>query len=119
MPSLDVCSYHKIFKEWWAGVQPSWRNEGGTFRRNVPPGESWQVLKKGSTAGVYVVVVGLSWWVKAQDTERDADVWALVDDLLWVIQQMKKDMDLIIPLSQKRAHDTDADPETKGSPRKT
>jgi hypothetical protein len=86
--------------------------------RNVPPGEGWQTLKKGGTSGIYVVVVGLSWWVKAQDTERDADVWALVDDLLWVIQQMKKDMGLIIPLSQKRPRDANADPEVKDSPRK-
>jgi len=84
----------------------------------VPQDESWQMLKKGGTAGIYIIVVSLSWWVKVQHTERDADVWVLVDDLSWVIQQMKKDMGLIIPLSQNRARDADDDPEAKGLPRK-
>ena len=44
--------------------------------RNVPQDESWQTLKKGGTAGIYVIVIGLSWWVKAQHTEHDADVWS-------------------------------------------
>ena len=118
MPSLDVRSYGKIFKEWWAKIQPSWRNEGGTFMRNVPQDESWQTLKKGGTAGIYVVVIGLSWWVTAQRVERDADVWPLVNDLSWVIQQMKRDMGSITPLLQKRTRDADADSEAEGLPKK-
>jgi hypothetical protein len=114
VPTLDVASYRKIFKEWWANIQPSWRNEGGTFMRNVPQDESWQTLKKGGTSGIYVIIVGLSWWVKAQHVERDADVWALIGDLSWVIQQMKKGMGLV----QKRVRDADDDPEPEGLPRK-
>lgn len=86
--------------------------------RNVPQDKSWQTLKKGGTAGIYVIVISLSWWVKAQHTEHDADVWGLIDDLSWVIRQMKKDMGSIVPQLQKRARDADADPEAKGLPRK-
>jgi len=120
VPSLNVRLYGKIFKEWWAKIQLSWRNEGGTFMRNVPQDKTWQTLKKGGTTGIYVVVIGLSWWVTAQHAERDADVWTLINDLLWVIQQMKKCMGSITPLSQKRTRDADANanPEDEGFPRK-
>ena len=37
---------------------------------------------------IYTVVIGLSWWIKAQDMKCDADTWIMVDDLKWVIQQM-------------------------------
>lgn len=32
--------------------------------------------------------MGLSWWVKSQFTERDANAWTTVDDVSWVIQEM-------------------------------
>ena len=45
-------------------------------------------LWKGGSAGIYMVVIGLSWWNKAQDMKCDADTWIMVDDLKWVIHQM-------------------------------
>jgi hypothetical protein len=65
------------------------------------------VLRKGGTAGIYVVVVGLSWWIKAQQPERDDDAWYTVDDLSWVIQQMIRNMASGVPVPEKRARDED------------
>ena len=93
-------------------MQPSWRNNGESLVREVPRGESWQTVRKGGTSGMYVVVIGLSWWVKAQHDERDVDAWTLVDDVSWVIQQLKKNMGSTVSVPQKRGpqkrmHDAD------------
>ena len=69
-------------------------------------------------AGIYIVVISLSWWVTAQHVELDVDVWPLVNDLSWVIQQMKRDMGSITPLLQKHTRDTSADSEAEGLPKK-
>lgn len=106
---------------WWNNLQPPWRknNSDACFplSRDIPNGETWQSLRKGGTAGIYVVVVSLSWWVKAQSVERDVNAWSVVDDLLWVIEQMNRDLPL--PSSPlKRAHTGDGDDEDNGQPRK-
>ena len=91
-------------------MQPSWRNQGGALMHDVPQGETWQTLRKGGTAGIYVVMMGLSWLIKAEQSsnaEPVTDAWTLVDDIFWVIMQMKKGMGLIEQVSQKRAHDGD------------
>jgi hypothetical protein len=76
-------------------MQPSWRIEGGQLVRDVPQGETWQTLKKGGTAGIYVVIMGLSWLIGAEKSEHakhETDTWSIVEDISWVIQQMKKGM---------------------------
>jgi len=93
VPSIKQNVYGTHFTEWWGGLQPSWRQFQGTngrfnLGRETPKAETWQALKKGGTSGIYVVVMGLSWWIKGQQNERDANAWAVVDDLSWVIQQM-------------------------------
>jgi hypothetical protein len=99
---------------WWKNIQPSWRVSDSEavqpLFRDVSAAETWQAMKKGGTAGIYTVVMGLSWWIMAQHIERDANAWSIVDDLTWVIQQMKKDMALPIP-TQKRAHEGEDDDE--------
>ena len=80
--------------DWWKTLQPSWRLTHAQvflYSRDAPSGETWQDLKKGGSAGIYFVVVGLSWWVKAQHVKHDVNAWSIVDDLTWVIQEMKKD----------------------------
>ena len=92
-------------------MQPSWRNPGGgPLVRDVPEGETWQTLRKGGTAGIYVVIIGLSWLIKAEQSNnenRNTDAWTLVDDISWVIKEMKKGMGLSERVSHKRAHDGD------------
>ena len=75
-------------------------------------------MKKGGTAGIYIAMMGLSWWVKAQRNKSDPNAWAAVDDLSWVIQQMSNVPDL---LTHKKQHhesegegeDDDEQPEHK------
>lgn len=103
--------YGKQFMQWWRTMQPSWRSEGveNSLVRKTPEGENWETLRKGGTAGIYVVLMGLSWWVKAQHVVPDIDAWASVDDLLWVIEQMKKGMAVPVRLSVKRPREESED----------
>ncbi|KDR77387.1 hypothetical protein GALMADRAFT_1326101 [Galerina marginata CBS 339.88] len=109
VPTLQVSSYGKLFKDWWMAMQPAWRNLGGQLVRGIPQGESLQALRKGGTAGIYVVVVSLSWWLKAQNAERDVEAWALVDDLSWVIQELNKDAPSVVSVPRKRARATEGE----------
>ena len=88
-------------------MQPSWRKEGELPVCIVPRGETWQMLKKGGTAGIYIVIIDLSWWIKAQHAELDTNAWTLIDDILWVVQQMKQDMGASIPVCKKHACEDD------------
>ena len=74
-------------------MQPPWwlfRGEEGPLDlvRKTLEAETWQGLKKGGTAGMYTVVMGLSWWIKAQRNKPDPIAWAAVDDISWVITQL-------------------------------
>ena len=74
--------------------------------RSMKPG-----LRKGGTAGIYVVVMGLSWWIKAQRNQCDANAWAAVDDLSWVIQQMSNASDSASSSLQKRCREDEGNGE--------
>lgn len=101
-------------------MQPSWRKEGASLTRDVPQGENWETLMKGGSSGIYIIVIGLSWWIKTQCSQHDPDAWTLVNDLSWVIQQMKIGIGSgpPIPQNQKRARDADTDSEKEAEPRK-
>jgi hypothetical protein len=116
IPSLKLGPYGKAFNEWWTMMQPSWRKSRASLIRVVPQGEDWRALRKGGTSGIYVVLVGLSWWIKTQQTRRDPGAWTLVDDLSWVIQQMNMGSEQ--PSAQKRARDSDAENDKEVEPRK-
>ena len=95
-------------------MQPPWRRFPGPkgpldLVQDALESETWQGLKKGGTAGLYTVVMGLSWWIKAQRNKPDPIAWAAVDDISWVIKQM-----LNVPNSstlQKRCRDPQDDGE--------
>lgn len=86
-----------------------WRTEGDLLIRDVPENETWQTLRKGGTSGIYIVIVSLSWWVKAQLAE-DTDAWTLVNDFSWVLQQLKESLAAVL-IPQKRACDGDVEKE--------
>ena len=74
---------------WWKALQPAWRiKPDGSFGRDIPASEDWQSLKKGGSAGIYTIVMGLSWWIQSLAGHEDVDAWLIVDDLSWVLRQM-------------------------------
>lgn len=116
MPFINPSAYGLCFAEWWGGMQPAWRKFHGAdgplnLVRDIPIDETWNGLRKGGTAGIYVVVMGLSWWIKAQRNQRDANAWAAVDDLSWVIQQMSNASDSASSSLQKRCREDEGNGE--------
>jgi hypothetical protein len=59
--------------------------------------------------------MGLSWWIKAQAVERDIDAWSAVDDISWVIGEMKQQAKQV---PAKRAHDDAEEGEDEAQPKK-
>ena len=97
-------------------IQPDWcKDEVATliFFRDIPQGENWQGMRKGGTASIYVVVMALSWRIKAQQAEPDAEAWSTIDDVLWVIQQLNQKAVSPTLVPKKRARAEDADGEDK------
>ena len=77
---------------WWIALQPAWRvADDGSFNYEVPEGEDWCTLNKGGKAGLYTVVVALSWWVRALTPQTPKFcAWMAVHDVQWVITQISK-----------------------------
>lgn len=75
---------------WWIAIQPKWRlTDDGSFVYSSPTGEDWRFLHKGGSAGLYTVVVALSWWLKALSPADCAiRAWTAVHDVQWVIDQI-------------------------------
>ena len=52
----------------------------------MPENETWNLLKKGGSAGLYIVVMALSWWVATLKAESDdSQAWDIVNDVTWVL----------------------------------
>ena len=65
-PEIDVEEFMSSFMAWWIALQPGWRlADDGSFNYEMPKDEDWHVLHKGGLARLYIVVVALSWWIRA------------------------------------------------------
>jgi hypothetical protein len=89
-PDVQPEEYGKSFMKWWTVLQPSWRRMvGGTLTKDMPDDEKWGVLMKGGTAGVYTVVVALSWWIKSLGMAANGgEASVVVRDVTWVLDQV-------------------------------
>lgn len=99
-------------------MQPAWRRlADGTLAKGTPDDKKWGSLMKGGTAGIYTVVVALSWWIKALDTVADGgDASVAIRDVTWVLEQFSKTLVSGQTSSGlKRGHDdmTEGTPEKK------
>lgn len=91
-PEIDVEEFASSFMAWWIALQPGWRlADDGSFKYEMPKDEDWRVLCKGGSAGLYVVVVALSWWIRALTPDSPSFcAWTAVHDVHWVIDQISK-----------------------------
>jgi hypothetical protein len=79
--------------KWWFSLQPVAR-EGEKLLRAMDADEQWVETKKGTINGFYNVVVSLGWWLKALKTDVDrANFDSILDDVLWVANQMVRNPD--------------------------
>jgi hypothetical protein len=89
---------------WWIALQPEWRlQDDGSFNYEAPEDEDWRALHKGGRAGLYTVVVALSWWVRALTPEIPSfRAWTAVHDVQWVIGQISTKLATTAPAGKKR-----------------
>ena len=83
-------------------------DSSGTLKWYISADEDWVALKKGGTACMHIIIMGLSWWVRAQTTGPDHsnNTWSAVGDLLWVFHEINK-INSPGPSSAKQACDDD------------
>ncbi|RXW11814.1 hypothetical protein EST38_g14041 [Candolleomyces aberdarensis] len=91
---LDLAVYSPQTLGWWKINQPEWRtvNVDGispiNFCREVPNDADWSSLARGGSAGIYTVVMALSWWVRNTGSSWSKDLSAIVDDVTWVLRTL-------------------------------
>jgi hypothetical protein len=113
IPDIDIAVYPTQTLAWWKTNQPSWRIEGIDgmnpleFKRPATPDADWSSLNRGGTAGIYTVVMALSWWISRVGSEWSQELTAFVDDLAWVLGEMSAPNPEEGPSAQspKRAHE--------------
>ncbi|EDR04504.1 uncharacterized protein LACBIDRAFT_330690 [Laccaria bicolor S238N-H82] len=62
-----------------------------SFIYAMPAAEDWCSLHKGGAAGLYTVVMALSWWIKAlSPADSSIYTWTAVHDVSWVINHISE-----------------------------
>ena len=117
VPPVKPAQFGKQFMEWWTVLQPDWQKDNTEglllFFHDVLTGKTWQGMKKGGTAGIYIVVMALSWWIQAQKAEHDVLAWSTVNKFLWVIEQLNQKMVSPITVPKKEVCDEKSNGEGK------
>ncbi|KAF8157394.1 hypothetical protein BJ912DRAFT_1070409 [Pholiota molesta] len=94
---VDIEAFAESYLTWWLSLQPEWRtgnSDVGGFKSiesvslmvEAPGDEEWQILCKGGSAGIYTVVVALSWWLLKEGLS--ARVLMALEDIKWVVGEM-------------------------------
>jgi hypothetical protein len=94
---VDIEAFAESYLSWWLSLQPEWRtgnSDVGGFKSiesvslmvEAPGDEEWQILCKGGSAGIYTIVVALSWWLLKEGLS--ARVLMALEDIKWVVGEM-------------------------------
>ncbi|KAG6825567.1 hypothetical protein H0H92_003238 [Tricholoma furcatifolium] len=91
----QVCSpeYAVCFQQWWRDMQPEWRTQGvadgESLTRNVPVDVDWGKMSFGGNNGMFLVLLGLSFWALASDFTATQNTFdELIDDVSWAFKTM-------------------------------
>ena len=75
---VNAIEYRPSFIAWWSALQPSWcvSDSSTVLSKNVPANETWAALGKGGSAGLYVVIMALSWWINTVGADAEGSgIW--------------------------------------------
>ncbi|KAJ7665348.1 hypothetical protein DFH06DRAFT_985513 [Mycena polygramma] len=90
----NVQAFEQGWWQWWAGVQPGWREKDvGRVDRFIrggypaPTGETWNALRHPGPNGALSFVATLYWWGKAVwESGASRDSWSeAVQEVRWVL----------------------------------
>lgn len=103
-PTVNASEFGVAWHVWWKLMQPEWRrrDQDLLLNRDVPSGETWEILARGGSNGFFLVVICLSWWFQGfQSTEPTDEFWSSVNDVTWVLNEMTKALPSV-SVGQKR-----------------
>ncbi|KAI0713991.1 hypothetical protein C8Q76DRAFT_601935, partial [Earliella scabrosa] len=77
------------WRKWWSRLQPAERRSDESvwpLLRNPPAdAASWSDVRRGGCNGLFMVLMTLSWWLRALDEGGDtAELRSAVEDVTWV-----------------------------------
>lgn len=80
-------------------MQPEWRrksrrgNDTWPLKRiPFPQHEAWPELKHRGENGIFLLLLGLGWWMSSVQSAKDRKPWiSAIDDLLWVLQHFERE----------------------------
>jgi hypothetical protein len=95
-PSIkDLPGFITAWRLWWFSLQPEPRKAGlensvaWPLQRVVNDGEKWPEVRKGSRNGIFGVVLALSWWLKAVQTDSEREIFKeVLADVKWVFSHI-------------------------------
>ncbi|KAI0245561.1 hypothetical protein BJV78DRAFT_1137642 [Lactifluus subvellereus] len=90
LPHIEKPSeFGAVWRMWWVKMQPAWRG-GESLVKTLPPDADWEPILRGSSNGLSMVVIALSWWIHAtgSDIDHDLELSAAIDDVKWVFSEL-------------------------------
>jgi hypothetical protein len=109
MPALE--NYHdfgKLWYEWWNKMQPRWRRN--VTSHDVPLEANWSPLLNGGPNGILIVILALAWWNQksVDDSSERASIQSAIDEVSWVLVQMRTSLGSTRANGKKRQLEGDA-----------
>jgi hypothetical protein len=102
VPEVKPVEFAAEWHQWWMFIQPEWRVDD---IRVVPHAAEWGALKHGGPNGLFLVVMALSWWARANEiqSDKESDKFQLaVGEVQWVITEILKTLPIQVT-GEKRA----------------
>lgn len=82
--TTTVIDFRQALQSWWVSMQLPWRRP--SLSRLTPADATWESTKVPGPSGLYVLLIGLSWWYPVITDDRDLfDELAI--DITWVLSQ--------------------------------
>jgi hypothetical protein len=114
-PDVKAAEFGVEWHKWWRFIQPGWRTDE---TRVLPDAADWAALASGGPNGLFLVIMSLSWWARADKIQSNkvSDKFMLaVDEVHWVMTEILKTNPVQVT-GQKRSMD-DASEDQPGAKR--
>jgi hypothetical protein len=118
-PQIERLSeFAAMWKQWWVKMQPSWR-ERESLIRILPVDADWEPMLHGGPNSFALVILALSWWIHSAkaDEEFDVDLRNAINDVNWVVLELKNVV--AATLGSKRGREADTEPDEESPTRKS
>jgi hypothetical protein len=85
----DLALFVHQFRQWYVGLQPTWRGKTWPLKKEGTADEKWSSLMRGGRNGILSLVVSFAWWWQVVNDEADIATFdETLEDFAWVLQQL-------------------------------